>query len=275
MLYRFGSSISVPLQVSAEIKECSSSPCVNGGTCSDGLGFFYCACVTGWTDSVCSTGKSFPSPERQRNVQKMQKSLNVPRTRARTMPHVMTVSPDSTVRVHWAGRVMCVIRVCPPLFTPCFLNLSCFFYSTEIIECASNPCQNNATCLDSFGRFDCTCTTGWTDYVCSTGAAHFFIHSQICIEILECGSNPCVNGATCVDNVGYFYCTCVPGYTDTTCATGSVFFRSFRFGKKGFVQKSTTVCRSRARITVPVLKWSTRMNVSVRSAGRALSVKLV
>ena len=102
----------------------------------------------------------------------MQKFLNAPRIRARTVRHVMTVSLDSIAPVLLAGRATCVIRV-PSI--PVFLNANCLLYSTEIIECASNPCQNNATCVDSFNRFDCTCADGWTDYVCSTGELLFIL----------------------------------------------------------------------------------------------------
>ena len=45
--------------------------------------------------------------------------------------------------------------------------------SQEIDECASNPCQNDATCNDGIGSYNCSCklsfhnlhghTTGYTD----------------------------------------------------------------------------------------------------------------
>ncbi|KAK3602545.1 hypothetical protein CHS0354_003797 [Potamilus streckersoni] len=34
-------------------KHCVSSPCKNGATCVDGLGFYTCECVTGWTGAYC------------------------------------------------------------------------------------------------------------------------------------------------------------------------------------------------------------------------------
>ena len=39
-------------------------------------------------------------------------------------------------------------------------------------------------------------------------------------EINECLSSPCVNDATCTDNVNSYTCTCVDGYTGTNCETG-------------------------------------------------------
>ena len=40
------------------------------------------------------------------------------------------------------------------------------------------------------------------------------------IDINECSSNPCMNGATCTDAVNSYTCACVPGYTGTHCETG-------------------------------------------------------
>lgn len=37
----------------AEISECSSSPCQNGGTCLEGLDHFKCLCPPQWTGTTC------------------------------------------------------------------------------------------------------------------------------------------------------------------------------------------------------------------------------
>ena len=39
----------------------------------------------------------------------------------------------------------------------------------------------------------------------------------------ECGSNPCMNDATCHDEVNAYNCTCVEGYTGYNCETGVYF----------------------------------------------------
>ena len=43
--------------------------------------------------------------------------------------------------------------------------------------------------------------------------------SQI-LEINECESLPCSNGATCLNIVDGYHCTCAPGYNDTHCKNG-------------------------------------------------------
>ena len=40
-------------------------------------------------------------------------------------------------------------------------------------------------------------------------------------DIDECASSPCLNGATCEDEVNYYTCTCDDGYTGTHCETGN------------------------------------------------------
>ena len=41
----------------SDINECSSSPCLNGGTCTDGINSFSCECYPGYTGKNCETGK--------------------------------------------------------------------------------------------------------------------------------------------------------------------------------------------------------------------------
>ena len=43
-------------------------------------------------------------------------------------------------------------------------------------------------------------------------------------DINECSPNPCQYGGTCTDGVNTYLCTCVAGYTGTTCATGMIMF---------------------------------------------------
>ena len=40
------------------------------------------------------------------------------------------------------------------------------------------------------------------------------------LDVNECESNPCQNGATCHDLVNKYVCTCAPGYESTNCQTG-------------------------------------------------------
>ncbi|XP_013390182.2 sushi, von Willebrand factor type A, EGF and pentraxin domain-containing protein 1-like [Lingula anatina] len=76
--------------------------------------------------------------------------------------------------------------------------------TTDIDECASQPCKNWATCKDGVNSYSCVCLSGYTGQTCAT-------------DIDECASQPCKNGATCYDGVNSYMCVCQPGYTGQTC----------------------------------------------------------
>ena len=40
-----------------DINECSSSPCMNGGTCDDKINQYTCSCAPGYEGSRCDTGE--------------------------------------------------------------------------------------------------------------------------------------------------------------------------------------------------------------------------
>ena len=41
----------------ADINECASSPCLNGGACADQINGYVCTCLTGYAGTNCETGK--------------------------------------------------------------------------------------------------------------------------------------------------------------------------------------------------------------------------
>lgn len=45
------------LRLPADINDCASSPCQNGGTCIDGINAFQCFCTDGWEGRLCDAGE--------------------------------------------------------------------------------------------------------------------------------------------------------------------------------------------------------------------------
>jgi len=44
-----------------------------------------------------------------------------------------------------------------------------WYYITEINECESDPCHNNAECKDKIDGYSCECKEGYTGLLCETG----------------------------------------------------------------------------------------------------------
>ncbi|XP_062060889.1 aggrecan core protein isoform X2 [Lepus europaeus] len=72
-------------------------------------------------------------------------------------------------------------------------------------SCAEEPC-GPGTCQETEGHVTCLCPPGHTGEYCD-------------IDIDECLSSPCVNGATCVDAIDSFTCLCLPSYGGDLCET--------------------------------------------------------
>ena len=84
----------------------------------------------------------------------------------------------------------------------------------DVDECASNPCQNGATCTESsvdatisIDEYMCTCMPGFANgmchylYVLDYAVQCSRVAGGFCdVDVDECGSNPCLNGADCSDS---------------------------------------------------------------------------
>nr|CAB3233619.1 protein crumbs [Phallusia mammillata] len=195
------------IQCEADINECLSSPCQNGGTCEEFINEYRCLCNgTGFTGPLCS-----------QDINECTKSP----------------CPEQSTCYNRPGDFVCL---CP-------VGYSGRYCDKEIDECLSNPCMHGGTCVDLIGSFGCQCHVGYTGYFCEEEINYCLKHDCNiqtqdcksepgryfcvckkgfagfnCSEINECSSNPCRNGATCVDEINRYLCECVPGYKGLTCA---------------------------------------------------------
>lgn len=58
------------------------------------------------------------------------------------------------------------------------------FLPIDIDECASQPCQNNGTCIDLINDYQCNCTDGFRGTTCTYGKLGFFLVFIIMINII-------------------------------------------------------------------------------------------
>ena len=124
----------------------------------------------------------------------------------------------------------------------------------DVDECASSPCLNDAVCAESSAvdrgvpadAFACVCRAGFANGTCEY--AYISEYSAQCavvtggtcsIDVDECASSPCSNGATCSESEGMgtmttgswtsdaeffdivpvhtYRCTCVAGVANGVC----------------------------------------------------------
>ncbi|KAJ8792662.1 hypothetical protein J1605_019881 [Eschrichtius robustus] len=155
------------LKCETDIDECSSLPCYNNGICKDRVGEFICECPSGYTGQLC-----------EENINECSSS---------------PCSNKGTCVDGLAGyHCTCVKGYMGKMF-PFFLVVIefCLHCETEVNECQSGPCLNNAVCEDQLGGFLCKCPPG-------------FLGSRCEINMDECFSQPCKNGATCKDGANSF-----------------------------------------------------------------------
>lgn len=48
-----------------------------------------------------------------------------------------------------------------------------YVFDLDIDECASNPCQNQASCIDRVAGYLCQCPAGYTGIDCEIGKSSF------------------------------------------------------------------------------------------------------
>eukprot|EP01048_Picozoa_sp_COSAG05_P021220 COSAG05_NODE_3838_length_1811_cov_3.217290_2_plen_303_part_01 len=182
---------------------------------------YSCVCVPGFANGVCEYNSIFEYA-RECDVRE---------------------SDDTAQCFVVSGNLQPCGSDCIPATAPCSeLNGTC---SIDVDECSSGPCRNNATCSDSldatdisFHTYRCQCIPGFANGMCSYqfisqySAECSIMESDISvalggncdIDVDECASNPCTNGATCTDstdnlNISFhtYRCICVQGFANGVC----------------------------------------------------------
>ncbi|CAG0900462.1 unnamed protein product, partial [Cyprideis torosa] len=187
------------------IDDCSSSPCLHGGTCTDFLNGFECSCPPGRTGTRCEEDVDECS----------------------TNPCVHALSCINTdgdficdCQEGWTGKRCHVnindcaghvcfnggtsidlIQECRCSCSPGFTGDNC---ETNVDECEGKPCWNGGECVDKLNGYHCICPVGYSGQHCE-------------IDFDLCNPNPCGHGAPCFNMDGDYYCHCQSQWQGKNC----------------------------------------------------------
>ncbi|KAK9874636.1 hypothetical protein WA026_005463 [Henosepilachna vigintioctopunctata] len=135
---------------------------------------------------------------------------------------------------------LCDIDSDPCASAPCLYGGRCFRVASGDYMCECAHGLSGKRC--SYGRF-CTPNPCKHEGVCEEGdkgplcKCRYYAGEFCEFDLNECDSNPCLNGATCINEIGSFHCICPPNMTGIYCgqtlSSTSLFY--FNFSKEEFV----------------------------------------
>uniref|UniRef100_A0A673GGX8 Neurogenic locus notch homolog protein 2-like n=1 Tax=Sinocyclocheilus rhinocerous TaxID=307959 RepID=A0A673GGX8_9TELE len=216
---------------SENIDDCATAVCFNGATCHDRVASFFCECPVGKTGLLCHLDDACVSNPCNEGAVCDTNPLN---------GRAICTCPAGFV----GGACNQDMDECSIGANPCehfgkCVNTEGSFQcqcgrgytgprcEIDINECLSMPCQNDATCLDRIGEFTCICMPGkklnfpsitrpticvkriQKVHLCENNSR--FTGTMCQIDIDECASTPCQNGAKCIDRPNGYECRCAEG----------------------------------------------------------------
>ena len=216
-----------------DVDECASNPCINGSPCTDSTttdstsatNAYFCSCRPGYANGLCNytvveqyadqcavaTGGYCDVDVNECASNPCANGASCADSRDGTIEN-MTVPANafSCACIQGFANGMCDYAYTPMYERNCtvFVGGRC---DEDVDECLSNPCLNQAACVDSIsdptvgaGYYSCICRPGYAGQQCQT-------------DVDECASTPCVNNGTCVDRVDSYVCVCESGWDGDEC----------------------------------------------------------
>ncbi|CAL8272456.1 unnamed protein product [Merluccius merluccius] len=172
----------------AEVRECDSQPCQNGGHCLDTENSYECVCPEGFEGPhcehrilTCSTGPCYHNGKCREKDNGRSYECECP---AGYTGRNCEKKADKCTSLQCTNGGHCLLHgnlgVCN-----CRAGFTGQRCETNINECAANPCANGATCNDRINDYYCTCAPGYTGRNCAKPTD-------------RCAFQRCLNGGTCV-----------------------------------------------------------------------------
>ncbi|CAL8091500.1 unnamed protein product [Calicophoron daubneyi] len=236
------------------VNHCEEDPCLNGGTCINGLESYECLCEDGFVGEQCETPLDLCEPNPCQNGGYCQHTVHPGDFQCRCAPgwsgrwcQLRSEDPCSVSKICFNNGVCRPDSLNPGGFRcdcePNWMGSVCQLRLPDTRACADKAlCKNGATCVDVGNSFSCICRPGYDGKFCendinecnsmpcyNNGTCRDLVNSFECdcpkgfigtdcrININECATNPCAYGATCVDRVGDYECLCPEGRHGRHC----------------------------------------------------------
>ncbi|KAF5283367.1 hypothetical protein FQA39_LY04743 [Lamprigera yunnana] len=188
------------------INDCTTSPCINGGTCNRNGTYHTCVCSTGFAGPHCETPiqncKTLPCKNNGLCVDtdygyKCKCKPNFVGENCEQSLHSCSLNPckNGATCVEDSNDFRCV----------CLAGFTGEKCETNIDDCQDEPCLNGGSCIDKVNEFYCQCVPGYVGSLCQT-------------RVDYCITKPCANGGTCIKLINDYKCKCAPGFTGKDCS---------------------------------------------------------
>ncbi|KAI0235484.1 hypothetical protein LSAT2_013992 [Lamellibrachia satsuma] len=232
------------VRCTTETNECESSPCQHGGLCLDKINHYVCVCSQCYHGMNCHTAKPaylfpvgmFVSPKYtfkpEVNGTYMEKLKKGAKTVTAMVKQTFKAKGlDSKVmnlrfrRKYARFDVVAATNLTSREVQEAISNSADFlgekrrhadvnFVNVTVSDRLQFPdtdqylacaeCTHCINCTASDNSFACVCEPGYTGVRCNK-------------DEKECGSNPCQNGAACLDLINRYICRCATGYAGVHC----------------------------------------------------------
>ncbi|XP_051953356.1 fibulin-7 isoform X1 [Xyrauchen texanus] len=175
-----------------DINECLSSPCANGGTCTDEVNAFSCVCLRGWAGPTCQS----PTPTFFVSITNTS-SASTGAVSTSSFPLTQSAFTLKSKCSQVQGTTLCT---CEPGYTISGRDNS---ICTDIDECklfhngqAGRLCLHS--CVNTPGGHRCTCPVGYIETQ----------DGRSCKDTDECSTrqNNCNRDQLCINTYGGFQC---------------------------------------------------------------------
>ncbi|KYM94270.1 Protein eyes shut [Cyphomyrmex costatus] len=185
--------------------ECWSDPCLNGGTCNDGVAAYNCTCPDGFIGVNCeqiySECSNYPCLNNGTCVN--YDGITCQCLDGYSGEHCeIDASVCNETMCKNSGE--CIEGPGFSFYCRCREGWTGVLCDMDVDECLESPCKNGGLCINIPSSYTCACLFGFTGKNCDKA-------------IVPCKENFCQNGGVCLLEDDRSVCYCVPDYHGVFC----------------------------------------------------------